>query len=501
MTITIAGLGPGDPHMITRSVWQTLLEADKVYLRTRQHPSVAALPANLTLISFDDLYDRADDFDAIYTTIVECLLEAATQQGDLLYAVPGDPLVGEASVTYLLAEASSQGIDVRILNGISFVEPALAALASHAVPIDALDGLQIADALEVGQAYHPPLNPDAPALIAQVYSRQAASELKLTLMNQYPDQHIVWLLHSAGTPDQQVESLPLYEIDRNPRLAHLTTLYLPPMSPPEGIVESEYEATATSFEGFQNTIAHLRAPEGCPWDREQTHQSLRPHLLEETYEVLSAIDSGDPDLLREELGDLLLQVVLHSQIAVDDGEFHMGEVIAHIDAKLKYRHPHVWGEVEANTPREVKANWEQLKAAERKDSGNESGSSLDGVPKTLPALAQAHTYDTRAARLGFDWDDISGVLDKLNEEIEEVRNASTPQELAAEIGDVLFVVASWARWLNVEPESALREANRRFYNRFRHLEQLAQQQGRILTDMSTDELEELWQAAKQATSS
>jgi len=494
MTIIIAGLGPGDPGLITRAVWEAVSQASHIYLRTRHHPTVPHLPQGPARHDFDATYDDADDFEQVYAAIAGQLLEAAAKGEDVLYAVPGDPLVGEATVTRLLKEAHRRGLETRILHGVSFVEPTLAALAGHVASADALEGLQIVDALDVAAAYHPPINPDLPALVAQVYNRRIASEVKLTLMNQYPDDQPVWLVQAAGTPEERVEAVPLFEMDRDSALNHLTTLYLPPFSRPGGAQEA-----VTGFEGFQGTVAHLRAPEGCAWDREQTHQSLRPHLLEETYEVLAALDADDPDLLREELGDLLFQVLIHGQIAAENGEFHMGHVIAHIDAKLKYRHPHVWGDVQADTPAQVKVNWEKLKAEERASKGEGDRSLLDGVPKTLPALAQAHAYDSRAARVGFDWPDVDGVVAKLHEEIDEVKSASTPEEIAAEMGDLLFAVASWARWLQVEPEAALREANRRFYNRFTHVERAARAAGRPLSEMSLEELDALWEAAKKAT--
>ena len=253
----------------------------------------------------------------------------------------------------------------------------------------------------------------------------------------------------------------------------------------------------TSLEGFQETIAYLRAPEGCPWDRQQTHQSLRTNLLEETYEVIDAIDGDDPDLLLEEIGDLLLQIVLHAQIAVDDGEFYMSEVIRHIDAKIKRRHPHVWGNVDVGeSPDKVCTNWEAIKARERVESGDLAKSALDGVSKALPALSQAHQYDTRAARLGFDWPDECGVIDKVREELQELLNAHTQDEKFAELGDLLFVVAVWARWLRIDPEDSLRVANRRFYDRFTYIERKAREQGRSMSDMTLDEMETLWQERK-----
>lgn len=490
MTLTILGLGPGDAGLLTRRAWDVLQAAPAVYLRTRRHPAVEGLPAGPTYHSFDDLYERSDSFEVVYDAIVEQVAVAAAA-GDVVYAVPGDPMVAEGTVSRLLEVCEEKAIPVHVESGLSFIEPALAALG-----VDALPGLQIVDATDVALAYHPPIDPDYPALVAQLYSPALASDVKLTLMNQYPDEHPVTLIHAAGTADARVEPVPLYEIDRQ-AVDHLTSLYVPPVGPSTVSVGGAEVPVATGFAGFQNTIAHLRAPDGCPWDREQTHQSLRKNLIEETYEVIDAIDAEDVEHLREELGDLLLQVVLHAQIAVEDGEFAMTDVISRIDAKLKRRHPHVWGEVDVHdSPDEVSVNWEQIKAEERADRGQEERSALDGIPLALPALAQAHEYDARAVRMGFDWPDESGVLDKLNEEIAEVREAVTDAEKFHEVGDLLLIVAVWARWLGISPEDALRAANRRFYDRFSYIERRAREQGRAVTDMTLDEMDALWNERK-----
>ena len=228
-----------------------------------------------------------------------------------------------------------------------------------------------------------------PALIAQLYSRALAAEVKLTLMNAYPDTHPVALVHAAGTRDERVEHLPLYELDRRETLGDLTVLYIPPLPLPG------------AFETFQNTVARLRAPDGCPWDRQQTHQSLRPGLLEETYEVLAALDAEDMDALREELGDLLLHIVMQAQMATEEGSFRMADVIAQENAKLIRRHPHVFAGVEVSGVAEVLTNWEKIKQAEKaeEEAPGEGVAALAGVPPALPALAQAQAYGRKASAL------------------------------------------------------------------------------------------------------
>ncbi|MBI3762329.1 MAG: nucleoside triphosphate pyrophosphohydrolase [Chloroflexi bacterium] len=479
MTITILGLGPGDPRHLTREAWETLTSASEIYLRTARHPTAAGLPASLAVHSFDHLYESAKAFEAVYEAIAAEVLALGARSEGVLYAVPGHPLVGEATVALIRERAAGAGLPVKIIPGLSFVAPCLAALG-----YDALSGLAIADALDLAARHHPPFPPDTPALVAQLYSTDLASEVKLTLMNQYPDEHEVALIHAAGTPDESVERLPLYEIDRSPRIAHLTALFVPALPWP------------SAFETFQNTIAHLRAPDGCPWDRAQTHRSLRSNLLEETYEVLAALDAEDEAAMREEFGDLLLQIVLQSQIAVEAGEFSLAEVIAGINEKIVRRHPHVFGDVKVNGVGDVLKNWEALKVEERNNKGEGERGLLEGIPPALPALAQAEAYSRRAARVGFDWPELSGVIAKVREEMAEVQAATDAESRADEMGDLLFAIANYARWLDVDPEAALRAANAKFAARFAKVESAAKAAGRDMAAMSLEELDALWEDAK-----
>lgn len=340
-----------------------------------------------------------------------------------------------------------------------------------------LAGLQLADAASVATMHHPPLNPDIPALLVNPADLPA---LQRVLLNQYPPEHTLQLVLRDGQGPLAAQPVALSALGT--QNAEGAVAVLVPALPVAG-----------SMERFQETIAHLRAPEGCPWDRKQTHQSLRPYLLEETYEVLDALDSGDAEALREELGDLLLQIVLHSQIAVDNGEFRMPDVIAGINSKIIHRHPHVWGEVKVSGDEDVKVNWDKIKQAEKNHEGT---SRLQGVPKSLPALSQSFSYQDRAARVGFDWATIDPVLDKLREEMDELLSAETPDEKFHEMGDVLFVAVNLARWMGVDPESALRAANHRFYQRFHYIEEQAAAQGRELDEMTLDEMDALWDDAK-----
>ncbi len=338
-----------------------------------------------------------------------------------------------------------------------------------------LDPLQLAEAQTISQHYHPPLNPDYPALITGLMGINMAQQLQQTLLNSYrPDLPITLV-----RPDLTTESWSLATLAAYPHIDEATSLYLPP--DPEN----------SSFVTFQNTIAHLLSPVGCPWDREQTHQTLRPYLVEESYEVLETIDANDMPALAEELGDLLLQIALHTQIATRDNEFSWGDVIGHIQRKMIRRHPHVFGEVQVSGAGEVVTNWEVIKKAEKVQKGQTlpNPSALDGIPKGLPALAEAAQISKKASRVGFEWNNMQDLLAKIVEEAHEVAEATDLTHIESEIGDLLLMITNLARWRNVDPESALRSTNARFSRRFQYLEQAAQSQNCTLADMSAEEID------------
>ena len=247
------------------------------------------------------------------------------------------------------------------------------------------------------------------------------------------------------------------------------------------------------FETLVEIIAKLRAPDGCPWDKEQTHRTLRANLLSECYEALEALDNGVPAELCEELGDLLLQIVLHAQIAKDEKEFEIRDVIKGIAAKIVRRHPHIFGTKKVKNAEEVMHNWEHLKREER-----EAGASaLEGVPKEMPALAYAYEISRRAVRVGFEWENIEGVIDKVAEEIKEIKDSIGREEKEKEYGDLLFTLVNVARWEGIDPEAALREANRKFFKRFSAMEKLCHERGLDFAALSFKEKDDLWEEAKR----
>ena len=251
-----------------------------------------------------------------------------------------------------------------------------------------------------------------------------------------------------------------------------------------------------TFQTLVDIVARLRAPGGCPWDREQTHESLKRHLLEESYEVIEAIDQGNPAVLSEELGDLMVQVAFHADIAWEAGEFQLEDVLRQINSKLVRRHPHVFADGHVDDAREVEQNWEQIKAQERKEKG-ESKSPVEGIPVDMPALAYAQLMQDRVGKAGFEWDDISGVLDKIVEEVAELKAAATPEEKAHELGDLLFTMVNLTRWSGAHAEDVLRQANQRFGKRYLSMERLASERGLDFEALPLDQKEELWQEAKR----
>jgi tetrapyrrole methylase family protein/MazG family protein len=442
MGITIVGLGPGEGKLLTREATEILEGAGEVYLRTLRHPAVSSLSSELTLHSFDDVYESEQDFAAVYDTIALQIVELGKRPQAVVYAVPGHPLVGEETVHRILTLAEDQGLDVTVIPGLSFIDAALVPLG-----LDPLAGLQVVDAALLATRLHPSLDPDLPALIGQLYSRRVAAEVKLTLLNLYPAEHEVTLLRNLATSKASTDRLPLHELDHTQDIDHLTTLFVPPLP------------KASSVATFHDIVARLRAPGGCPWDREQTHQSLRPHLLEETYEVLQAIDEEDDEGLREELGDLLLQIILHTQIAVEEGAFTLADVLETIIEKIIRRHPHVFADVEVADADEVLRNWQAIKREEKEEKEE---SALWGMPLSLPALTLARRAQERAKREGLLATTRADLFSEATDGLQRLQEIGDPEEAADELGQLLFTLADLGRQSGIDPESALRMATMRF---------------------------------------
>ena len=480
--IIIVGLGPGDYKQLSLEALEIIKNGQTLILRTEKHPVVERIrELGISFTSCDDIYDSCESFDETYERICQRILSLCSEKGEVVYAVPGHPLVAEKSVELIEAKAG-ENIKVRIIPALSFIDVILSALK-----IDPIYGLKIIDGLSI-RAQKP--DKKCGNIITQVYDRLVASEVKLMIMEHYRDDFEIYVIRAAGVEGQErIERIPLYELDRIEWMDYLTSIYIPPAL--EG-------ARYKSFDDLTELMESLRGEKGCPWDREQTRESLRPYLIEETYEVLDAIEKDDIKLIVEELGDLLLQVVFHSQIAKEDGEFDINEVITNIVNKLILRHPHVFSDVKATSESGALKSWEESK---RKNKGIDTYTQmLVDIPEILPALMRAYKVQQKAALAGFDWDNVEDAFSKVYEEAEEVKEVYKTGEKAiieGEIGDLLFSVVNISRFLKVQPELALRTTTEKFIKRFRYIEETALHSGKELDKMSLQEMDKLWNEAKQ----
>ncbi|MEY2196130.1 nucleoside triphosphate pyrophosphohydrolase [Neobacillus sp. BF23-41] len=480
--IEILGLGAGDLEQLPVGVYKKLLKANSLFLRTKEHPVVSELEKEgLRYTSFDSIYEKHDQFEEVYEEIVETLLQKAESE-TIVYAVPGHPLVAERAVQLLLAYGPTRDIEISIGGGQSFIDALFTSLK-----IDPIEGFQLLDGTSLNPAQ---LQIDQHMIVSQVYDQFVASNVKLTLMEKLPDDYQVYIVTAAGSSQEIIEKVPLFELDRNVSINNLTSVYIPPVK--------EEQILLKNFSKLREIIAELRSPTGCPWDREQTHESLKKYLIEETYEVIDAINHEDIDHLIEELGDVLLQVMLHAQIGEDDGYFSIDDIIEGLSAKMIRRHPHVFGNGQADNAEEVVRNWQEIKKQEK---GEVPSSLLEGVSMALPNLLRAYELQKKAAKVGFDWQEITPALEKVKEELEEFVNEldGTDEGMArakGEFGDLLFAFVNVARFLKIHPEEALFETNEKFTRRFRFVEEKVKDSGRTFEEHTLEQLDQYWDEAK-----
>jgi tetrapyrrole methylase family protein/MazG family protein len=451
--VVVVGLGPGDPGLISAAAKDALAQIDRRFVRTTRHPSARlAQPA----VSFDSIYESAADLDEVYQAIVDRLVHAADGQ-TVVYAVPGSPLVAERTVELLKGDPR---VEVSVIPALSFLD-----LAWERLGVDPVtEGAHLVD----GHRFAPEVaGRSGPFLVAQCDSRLVLSEIKLTL----DDGPRVTVLQRLGQADESILECEWDDLDRRIDPDHLTCLWIPRMTEP----------VAAEFVRFDALVRTLR--EKCPWDSRQTHQTLTRYLIEETYELLEAIDELDYDHLEEELGDLLYQIAFHATLAAEAGQFTLSDVARRIHDKLIERHPHVFGPPGTPVP-----NWEELKRAQKGRA-----SVMDGVPGHLPSLLYAFNVQGKASSVGFDWENAAGAWPKVHEELQELAEAMAEGDGAGpavneELGDVLFSLVNVARHLGLDPEAALREAAAKFRDRFRSMEVLAAERGVEISDDLWDEV-------------
>jgi tetrapyrrole methylase family protein/MazG family protein len=467
--VVVVGLGPAGPELLTdaaRAALGRVPSSRARFVRTVRHPS-AAVVTDAT--SFDGLYERAATLEEVYAGIVDALAEAAAEEGEVLYAVPGSPLVAERTVELLLDD---DRVAVEVVPGLSFLDLAWARLRIDplAAGVRLVDGRRFA-VEAAGER--------GPLLVAQCDATAVLSDIKLAvdpIEGGSPGDVVV--LHHLGLPDESVRTVDWYDLDKEVEPDHLTSLYVPSLAAPVG----------REVVRFAELVRTLRAQ--CPWDREQTHQSLTRHLLEETYEVLEAIEELDErgfDHLEEELGDLLFQVVFHATLAAEEGEFTLADVARRVHDKLVGRHPHVFkgtvfGDVKADTAGQVMRNWEHIKQVEKGTS-----SLMEGIPGHLPSLLYAHKVQRKAASVGLDVTAVAGDPDlRLGHEA---------------VGELLFEAVALARESDVDPESALRATAVRFRERFEALERAATERGIDLRTAGPATVAALWEELQPGSGS
>ena len=478
--IKVIGLGPGDKSALTLGAVETLKKVENIFLRTFKHPTVEYLDElKIVYSTFDDKYENSKSFEEVYNSIVEELIITHSKYKQIVYVVPGHPLVAEKSVTILIEKCKSLNIQYELLPAVSFVDAIMESLK-----IDPIEGIKIIDAFDIKNQL---LDKRSGVIITQVYNKFIASEIKLALLDYYKDDTKIYFIRAAGVRDLEiVREIPLYELDRQEEIDYLTSVYIP-----KDLNNNK------DFYDLLEIMKTLRGEDGCPWDREQTHESLKKYLIEESYEAIEAIENKNDDMLIEELGDVLLQVVFHAEIGNEEGFFNINDVIKSICNKMIERHPHVFGEVDVKNSNEVLNNWDKIK---KKEKGFKTYTEeMKHIAKILPALMRAEKVQKKAAKVGFDWDKIEDAFEKVREEFYEVKDVyknNNREKILEEVGDLIFSVVNIARFLDIDPEFALNYTIDKFISRFNYIEQTAINKDLKLENMTLQEMDALWEEAK-----
>lgn len=425
--IHIVGLGPGSKGSITKEVLE-LIQNHKVFLRTKEHPIVEEFDHwGIEYETFDSIYEKSPNFEEVYERIAQFIVNKAKAEGEVIYGVPGHPMIAERSVVNLLTLGKKEGMEVKIYPAVSFIEPVIASLGR-----DPVKGLLVLDAQDVAVKG---LYTKVDVLITQVYNQRVAADLKLALGDFMADEAAIYFLSHVGLPEEEVREIPLWQLDRQ-KLDHLTSVYVP------------VESLLPNFADFKATVDALRNPGGCPWDQEQTFESLRRYLIEEAYEAIDAVNEGNMEDFCEELGDVLLQVVLNSRIAQEEGDFTIHDVIRSVNEKMIRRHPHVFGEIELKSSEAVLTNWEKIKKTEKGEVGLEE--KLKGLPRSIPAMMRAREVAKKAKAYGIPNPTPEEIFLKISQ---AVANGMPKDEKA--MGDLLYDTAMLANGLDFEAESIL----------------------------------------------
>ena len=479
--IKIIGLGPGAESALTLGAIKALEEGKNIYFRTEKHPTVDYLRNKVrNFKTYDHYYESSENFDEVYKNIANDIINKYEAESELVYAVPGHPLVAEKSVFNVIDLCDKKGIKYEIVPAVSFIDAMMDALK-----IDPIEGLKVIDAFDINNQI---LDKRIGTIITQVYNNLIASEVKLRLLDYYNDDTEIYYVRAAGiVGEESIRKIPIYELDMQEDIDYLTSIYIP-----------RDLKNKKDFNDLVDIIDTLRGEDGCPWDMEQTHESIKNELLEEAYEVIDAINNDDIDSMIEELGDVLLHVVFHSSIGKDDGYFNIYDVISAICNKMVYRHPHVFGDKEVSSSEEVLKNWEEIKKTEK--DFETITEEMNAIAKALPSLIKAHKIQKKAARVGFDWDKIEDAANKVKEELNEVLDVyktGNKDKIKGEVGDLIFACVNISRMLDINEEEALNTTIKKFISRFSFIEEEALKVNKNLKDMTLEEMDKLWEESKK----
>lgn len=478
--INIIGLGFGDISDLTmKSI--NLLEDHSNFFRTDKSPIIKYLKEKeIDFLSYDKIYENEKDFDKVYNIIADDLIEKAKKYTIINYCVPKTPALFDKVTEILLEDKSKTGVEIEIFNNGGFLEKVYDILER---PIT--NNIKIIDGLSIKPT---DLDINSDLIIFGIYDNIIASEVKIYLEEVYDGEYTIEVINDF-LDKNKLFSIPLYKLDRLEEYNHNTIIY---------ISKIKNEKKMHDMNNLIDIMERLRSKDGCEWDNAQTHESLRGYLIEEAYEVVEAIDNNDVDLLEEELGDLLLQIIFHSQIAREEGYFNIWNVINGISNKMIYRHPHVFSDISTKNVDEINYNWDKLK---NKSKGIKSTTeSMLSIPKDFPTLLKAYKIQKKAAKVGFDWDYKEQAYQKIKEEITELKIAideNTFDDIEDEFGDLLFAIVNFARFLEVNPQTALNRTINKFIYRFKYIEDTILGSGKKLEETSLKDMDKLWNEAKK----
>lgn len=473
-TIQIIGLGAGSIDEITLKAHKALNENIPTFARTERHPVIRRLQEEIEIKCFDNFFEKYETFDEVYEKITDNILELVKKHGKINYCTAGSPYYGDIVTKKLINEYKDE-INIIIIDGMSFLD--------KCIKLSGFSDYKTIKVLDCLEADEFSFDINSFSIVTQVYDSEMASQLKLKLMETYPDDVSVLKIDVL---EENVREMPLFMLDQEKNYGFSTYFCILPIEISKNTV---YNVT-----NLCRIVKILRGPDGCPWDMKQTHESIRQHVIEEAYEVVDAIDNDDIDNLIEELGDLLFQVVFHSELGSEEGYFNFSDVVTNICKKMYSRHPHVFGDIKADNVDEALRTWEASKQKEK--NLRSYTDNLKNVPKALSPLSRSYKIQKRAAEAGFDWPDAKGAILKVKEELfefmEEYENSNS-ERMEEEFGDLLFALVNFARLVKINPDVALNRTINKFISRFEYIETHSKKD---LKQMTLEEMDELWEESK-----